>query len=86
VEVPKHHQLNLLLTETLLLCYNRDKADDFSQSFCHYNSKTARKRLIKALLALPRQSLDLLPQYARIIATLDKVHGTPPAFIHRRNP
>ena len=63
----------MLLHEALPLCYNRDRADDFCLRFCHHNSKSARRRLATALFEVPRQSLDLLPQYARIAATLDLV-------------
>lgn len=37
------------------------------------NSKSARKKLVKALFNVPRQALDLLPMYARLVAILDKV-------------
>lgn len=72
-ETPAHAQLTMLLHESLPLCYNRDRSDDFCLRFCHHNSKGARKRLAAALIDVPRQSLDLLPQYARIAATLDVV-------------
>ena len=71
--LPAHHQLALLLNEALPNCYNRDRVDDFCVQFCHHNSKSARKRLVAALYGVPRQSLDLLPNYARIVGTLDKV-------------
>lgn len=67
-----HHQLNVLLNEELSLCYNREKADDFSIRFCSYNTKSARKRLVQAVFTAPRQSLDLLPHFGRIIATLNR--------------
>lgn len=38
------------------------------------NSKSARKKLVKALFNVPRQALDLLPMYARLVAILDKVY------------
>jgi regulator of nonsense transcripts 2 len=35
------------------------------------NNKNARNKLVKALLKVQRQRLDLLPYYARFIATLN---------------
>lgn len=43
------------------------------KKFCYVNSKSARKKLVAALFAVPRQALDLLPMYARLVAILDKV-------------
>ncbi|CAN0161724.1 unnamed protein product, partial [Discosporangium mesarthrocarpum] len=40
--------------------------------YCYVNSKGGKKKLVAALLAAPKQALDLLPQYSRIVATLDK--------------
>ena len=37
------------------------------------NSNGARKKLVAALFNVPRQALDLLPMYARLVAILDKV-------------
>lgn len=41
--------------------------------FCYLNSKGARKRLAKELLACPKTELQLLPYYARIATTLGLV-------------
>lgn len=43
------------------------------KKFCYVNSKSARKKLVAALFGVPRQALDLLPMYARLVAILDKV-------------
>lgn len=43
------------------------------KKFCFVNSKSARKKLVSALFNVPRQALDLLPMYARLVAILDKV-------------
>lgn len=51
------------------------------KKFCYVNSKSARKKLVAALFNVPRQALDLLPMYARLVAILDKVH-TPTWYIH----
>ncbi|KAI9310910.1 hypothetical protein BX666DRAFT_2032401 [Dichotomocladium elegans] len=51
---------------------NRDLIDAFAVEFCYVNSKASRKRLVKALLNVPRQRVDLLPYYSRLIATLGR--------------
>lgn len=45
------------------------------KKFCYVNSKSARKKLVAALFNVPRQALDLLPMYARLVAILDQVCG-----------
>ncbi|KAG0174672.1 hypothetical protein DFQ30_003435 [Apophysomyces sp. BC1015] len=50
---------------------NRDMIDSAAVEFCYVNSKAARKRLTKTLLNVPRQRLDLLPYYARLVAILN---------------
>lgn len=67
------HRLQLLLAEELPQCHNRDRTDELAIKFCQLNSKAARRRLVRSLLAVPRQALDLLPQYSRLVATLDQV-------------
>ncbi len=66
-------QLHLLLAEELPQCHNRERSDAICIKFCEMNSKSARKRLITTLYNVPRQALHLLPQYARIVATLNQV-------------
>ncbi|KAI9278600.1 armadillo-type protein [Phascolomyces articulosus] len=51
---------------------NRDLIDSAAVEFCYVNSKNARKRLVKALLNVPRQRVDLLPYYSRLIAILSQ--------------
>ncbi len=68
-----NQQLHLLLAEELPQCHNRERSDAIAIKFCEMNSKSARKRLITALYNVPRQALYLLPQYARIVATLNQV-------------
>ncbi|CAO3598476.1 unnamed protein product [Absidia cylindrospora] len=53
---------------------NRDMIDSAAVEFCYMNSKGARKRLIKTLLNIPRQRVDLLPYYARLIAILNQYY------------
>ena len=38
--------------------------------FCYLNSKAHRKKLVRALFNVPRTSLELLPYYSRMVATL----------------
>ncbi|KAH8549365.1 armadillo-type protein [Umbelopsis sp. PMI_123] len=63
-------QLEALLARLPTL-NNRDMIDSVAVEFCYLNSKSARKRLIKTLLSVPRTRVDLLPYYARLIATLN---------------
>ncbi|KAG6760316.1 hypothetical protein POTOM_036827 [Populus tomentosa] len=44
--------------------------DQQSVEFCYFNSKSNRKKLVKALFNVPRTSLELLPYYSRMVATL----------------
>ncbi|KAI9475926.1 MAG: armadillo-type protein [Benjaminiella poitrasii] len=64
-------QLDSLLTR-LSTCGNRDLIDSAAVDFCYMNNKNARKRLVKALLNVHRQRVDLLPYYSRLIATLNQ--------------
>jgi hypothetical protein len=40
---------------------------------CYLNSKGTRKKLVRALFAVPRTALELVPYYARLAATLASV-------------
>ncbi|EPS36318.1 hypothetical protein H072_10200 [Dactylellina haptotyla CBS 200.50] len=51
---------------------NRDLIDSFAYDFCFLNSKASRNRLIKVLEDIPKGRSDLLPYYARLIASLSK--------------
>ena len=64
--------LDALLAQ-LPKCISRDLCDELSVNFCSYNSKAARKRLIRALSDNHRNSAQLLPFYTRVTATLSKV-------------
>ncbi|KAJ3111252.1 hypothetical protein HK100_002750 [Physocladia obscura] len=44
--------------------------DKLAVEFCYIKTKTARKRLVQTLFAVPRQRLDILPYYARFVAIL----------------
>ncbi|KAI8373653.1 armadillo-type protein [Choanephora cucurbitarum] len=63
-------QLDSLLAR-LPTCANRDLIDSVAVDFCYMNNKNARKKLVKTLLNVQRQRLDLLPYYSRLIAILN---------------
>lgn len=54
-------KLTLLLEEKLPECYTKAKADEFCVAFCYNNNKSARKRLVDAMLGLPRNRMELVP-------------------------
>ncbi|GKV52114.1 hypothetical protein SLEP1_g58709 [Rubroshorea leprosula] len=49
---------------------SRDLIDQLTVEFCYLNSKSNRKRLVRALFNVPRTSLELLPYYSRMVSTL----------------
>ncbi|KAI5083055.1 hypothetical protein GOP47_0002798 [Adiantum capillus-veneris] len=49
---------------------SRDLIDQLTVDFCYVNSKSNRKKLVRALFGVPRTSLELLPYYSRMVATL----------------
>ncbi|KAI5779263.1 MIF4G domain-containing protein [Geopyxis carbonaria] len=51
---------------------NRDLIDQAAIDFCFLNSKASRNRLIRVLQEVPRSRQDLLPNYSRLAATLNK--------------
>ncbi|RKO91807.1 armadillo-type protein [Blyttiomyces helicus] len=65
-----HIALQNLLTR-LPSALNRDTVDQIAVEFAFLNSKGARKKLARVLLSVDRRRLDLLPYYARLIATLN---------------
>ncbi|CAH8386819.1 unnamed protein product [Eruca vesicaria subsp. sativa] len=58
------------LLQKLPCCVNRDLIDQLTVEYCYLNSKTNRKKLVKALFNVPRTSLELLAYYSRMVATL----------------
>ena len=50
----------------------KDQVDQFAIDFCFLNSKASRNRLIKSIEEIPKGRTDLLPLYARLIATLGR--------------
>lgn len=49
---------------------NKEATDQTAIDFCFLNSKASRNRLVKALTDVPKNRGDLLPSWARLIATL----------------
>ncbi|KAK3352352.1 armadillo-type protein [Lasiosphaeria hispida] len=49
---------------------SKDAIDQTAIDFCFLNSKASRNRLIKALTDVPKGRGDLLPSWARLVATL----------------
>ncbi len=64
-------QVDALLARLVELA-NKDQVDQFAIDFCFLNSKASRNRLIKAIQEIPKGRTDLLPLYARLIATLGR--------------
>ncbi|KAH7840664.1 hypothetical protein Vadar_019892 [Vaccinium darrowii] len=58
------------LLQRLPCCVSRDQIDQLTVEFCFINSKSNRKKLVKALFNVPRTCLHLLPYYSRMVATL----------------
>ncbi|CAA7052018.1 unnamed protein product [Microthlaspi erraticum] len=58
------------LLQRLPGCVSRDLIDQLTVDYCYLNSKTNRKKLVKALFNVPRTSLELLAYYSRMVATL----------------
>ncbi|GFS94914.1 regulator of nonsense transcripts 2 [Nephila pilipes] len=57
---------------SLLNCVNREIIDKAAVDFCmNLNTRPNRKKLVRALFLVPRTRLDLLPFYARFVATLN---------------
>ena len=48
----------------------KDMVDQLALEFCFVNSKASRNRLIKTVSEVPKGRSDLLPVYARLVATL----------------
>lgn len=58
----------------LTSCVSRDLCDELAVNFCYSNSKGARKKLVRALVEVPRGNLQLLPYYARVAATITQAY------------
>jgi len=64
-------QVDALLTRLHELT-TKDQVDQFAIDFCFLNSKASRNRLLKSIEDIPKGRTDLLPLYARLIATLGR--------------
>ncbi|EEQ31421.1 nonsense-mediated mRNA decay protein 2 [Microsporum canis CBS 113480] len=62
-------QVDALLSKLPELA-NKDAVDQLALDFCFLNSKASRNRLVKAVQEVPKGRSDLLPLYARLVATL----------------
>jgi regulator of nonsense transcripts 2 len=62
-------QVDALLTRLPDLT-TKDAIDQTAIDFCYLNSKASRNRLVKALTDVPKGRGDLLPCWARLVATL----------------
>ncbi|KAF5789016.1 putative nonsense-mediated mRNA decay protein Nmd2/UPF2 [Helianthus annuus] len=58
------------LLQRLPGCVSRDLINQLTVEFCYLNSKSSRKKLARASFNVPRTSLELLPYYSRMVATL----------------
>jgi len=51
----------------------KDQVDEIAREFVKISNKKTRKILVKAMFNVPRTALPLIPLYARLAATLNKV-------------
>lgn len=51
---------------------SKDMVDETAVDFCFLNSKASRNKLVRGLEEVPKGRSDLLPFYARLVATLGK--------------
>jgi hypothetical protein len=51
---------------------NREGVDSIAEKFCYLNTKNNRMRLVEAMYTLPRQRVDEIPYFCRLLATLNK--------------
>ncbi len=73
-EASKANKLQQFIETKLPECYNKQRADEFAAGFCYYPGKNARKRLVAALLKVPKGRSELPSTYSRIISTLARVY------------
>lgn len=69
------------LLQRLPGCVSRDLIDQLTVEFCYLNSKSSRKKLVRTLFNVPRTSLELLPYYSRLVATLSTCMKDIPATL-----
>ncbi|GIM12929.1 hypothetical protein Vretimale_16172, partial [Volvox reticuliferus] len=62
------------ILDDLASCVSKDIADELAGEFLtYYNTEASRRRLVRALVDVPRSSLQLVPFFARIVAVLAQV-------------
>lgn len=69
------------LLQRLPGCVSRDLIDQLTVEFCYLNSKASRKKFVRALFSVPRTSLELLPYYSRMVATLSSCMKDVPTML-----
>ncbi|KAL5208454.1 hypothetical protein ABZP36_032889 [Zizania latifolia] len=69
------------LLQRLPGCVSRDLVDQLTVEFCYLNSKASRKKLVQAIFNVPRTSLELLPYYSRLVATLSTCMKDVPSML-----
>ncbi|KAG2652512.1 regulator of nonsense transcripts UPF2-like [Panicum virgatum] len=69
------------LLQRLPGCVSRDLIDQLTVEFCYLNSKANRKKLVRALFNVNRTSLELLPYYSRLVATLSTCMKDVPSML-----
>ncbi|XP_006647558.1 regulator of nonsense transcripts UPF2 [Oryza brachyantha] len=69
------------LLQRLPGCVSRDLIDQLTVEFCYLNSKASRKKLVRTLFNVPRTSLELLPYYSRLVATLSTCMKDVPSML-----
>eukprot|EP00879_Flechtneria_rotunda_P030238 GHRR01032845.1.p1 GENE.GHRR01032845.1~~GHRR01032845.1.p1 ORF type:complete len:618 (+),score=302.18 GHRR01032845.1:303-2156(+) len=69
----QHSAIDAILSR-LPSCVSRDLCDELAVNFCYSNSKAARRRLMRALMDVPRGNLQLLPYYSRVAATISQAY------------
>ncbi|XP_020573471.1 regulator of nonsense transcripts UPF2 isoform X2 [Phalaenopsis equestris] len=69
------------LLQRLPGCVSRDLIDQLTVEFCYLNSKANRKKLGRTLFNVPRTSLELLPYYSRMVATLSTCMKDVPSIL-----
>lgn len=61
--------------------------DKFAEEFCFNNNKHNRNLLGEALFRVPRNRIDLLPYYSRLVATLKPgMHDVAETLVRRLSP
>ncbi|CAN1174174.1 Regulator of nonsense transcripts UPF2 [Linum perenne] len=84
-EKDKHKGVEVSNLDALLQrlpgCVSRDLIDQLTVEFCYLNSKSNRKKLVRALFNVPRTSLELIPYYSRMVSTLSTCMKDVPSML-----